>query len=440
MNLDNPLILVDDMTVTLETLDGLSRRMTLNLNPAEIEGEVAKRLGKIAKSVRMDGFRPGKAPLKLVAARYSGEVRGEVMGDALQKQFGQAVLDNKLHVAGYPEFAPAGEGAFTATFDVYPDIVVGDLSAIKVTRPVVDVSDADVDRTLDVLRKQRVQYRAVERAAQEGDRVHIDYAGMIDGEPFQGGEAKDFPVILGEGRTLKDFEGNLVGMTVGEQKTFDVAFPEDYFAKELAGKTATFTATMQSVHQPHLPEVDAALAQSLGIHEGGVDKLREEIRGNLAREARRRVQMRVKEQVLSGLLEVTHFDVPASLVAMERRVLLEKAVNDLKSRGMREQDIQMRDDLFEPQAKRRVALGLLIDELVRANGIKAPEEQVRALVDEFAQNYEDPSEVVAWYEQDRQRLNEARALVLEENVVNWVLERAQVADESVTLEKLMGNK
>ena len=428
------------MTATLETLDGLSRRMTLNLNPAEIEAEVSKRVAKIAKNTRMDGFRPGKAPLKLVAARYSGEIRGEVLGDALQRQFSQAVQESNLHVAGYPQFAPAADGAFTATFDVFPSIVVGELSGIKVTRPLVEVSDADVDRTLDVLRKQRVQYHAVEREAMEGDRVHIDYVGSIGGEPFQGGEAKDFPVILGEGRTLKDFEGNLVGMRAGESKTFDVTFPEDYFAKELAGKTASFTASVTSIHEARLPEVDEALAQSLGIHEGGVAKLREEIRGNLAREAKRRIQSRVKEQVLNGLLETTPFEVPGSLVAMEQRALLEKAVTDLKARGMREQDIQMRDEIFEPQAKRRVALGLLMDELVRANGITAPEEQVKALVDEFAQSYEDPSEVVAWYHQDRARLNEARALVLEENLVNWVLERAQVTDEPSTLEKLMGNK
>ena len=428
------------MTATLETLDGLSRRMTLNLNPAEIEAEVSKRLGKIAKNARMDGFRPGKAPLKLVAARYSGEIRGEVLGDALQQRFTQAALDHNLHVAGYPQFAPAPDGAFTATFDVFPEIKVGDLSGIKVTRPIVEVSDADVDRTLDILRKQRVHYHAVERAAAVGDRVHIDYTGTIGGEPFQGGEARDFPVILGEGRTLKDFEGSLVGMKAGETKTFDVTFPEDYFAKELAGKTATFTATLNAVHEAHLPDIDDALALGLGIHEGGVAQLKQEIRANLAREAKRRIQARVKEQVFNGLLEATPFEVPVGLVAMERRALLEKAVTDLKARGMREQDIQMRDEIFEPQARRRVALGLLMDELVRANGITAASEQVQALVDEFAQSYEDPSEVVDWYQHDASRLNEARALVLEENIVNWVLERAQISDEPTTLEKLMGNK
>lgn len=427
------------MTATVETLEGLTRRLTLNLNMAEIEAEASKRLAKVARTVRMDGFRPGKAPLKMVASRYGGEIRGEVMGETLQRQFGQAAESNKLAVAGYPRFAPAGEGQFTATFEVYPEIKVGDLSQIKVTRPVVEVADADVDRTLDVLRKQRIHYHAVERAAQEGDRVHIDYQGRIDGELFPGGEAKDFPVILGEGRTLKEFEGSLVGMKAGESKTFDVAFPADYFAKDIAGKTATFEASVKSVHEAHLPEVDEAFAHSLGVSEGGVAKLREEIASNLSREAKRRAMAKVKEQVLNGLLETTQFDVPVSLVAMERQALMEKAVSDLKARGMKEQDIKLGNEIFEAQAKRRVSLGLLMDTLVNEQGITASEEQVRAMVDEFAQSYEDPSEVVGWYYQDPARLKEARALVLEENVVNWVLERAQVTDEPTALEKLMGN-
>ncbi len=427
------------MTATVETLEGLNRRVTLNLNSEEVEAEVRKRLAQVARNVRLDGFRPGKAPMKMVAARYGSEIRGEVMGDALQKQFGEAVQANQIAVAGYPRFAPGENGAFVATFEVFPEIKLGDVGQIKVNRPVVDVNDADVDRTLDVLRKQRVQYHAVEREAKDGDRIHVDYLGRIDGQPFPGGEAKDFPVILGEGRTLKDFEGSLTGMKAGDNKTFDVAFPADYFAKELAGKTATFEATVKSVHEPVLPEVDDAMAQSLGIHEGGVAKLREEIRGNLAREAKRRVLTKVKEQVMNGLLETTPFDVPSSLVAMEQQALREKAVNDLKARGLKEQDIKLGDEIFEAQAKRRVGLGLLMDAIIREHKITAGDDQIRAMVDEFAQSYEDPAEVVGWYYQDHSRLNEARGLVLEENVVNWVLERAQVTDEPTTLEKLMGN-
>ena len=427
------------MTATVETLEGLTRRVNLTLDKAKVESEVKKRLVRISKNVRIDGFRPGKAPMKMVAARYGHEIQGEVLSDALADAFSDAMNANKLAVAGYPRYEAGEDGAFTATFEVFPEIALGDLSQIKVTRPVVEVTDADVDRTLDVLKKQRIQYHAVDRAAQEGDRVHIDYLGKIDGEPFQGGEAKDFPVILGEGRTLKDFEGSLAGMKAGETKSFDVAFPEDYFAKELAGKTATFEATMKSVHESKLPEIDDAFAQTMGVHEGGVAKLREEIASNLAREAKRRVTSKVKGQALNGLLEASPFDVPSSLVAMERRALHEKAVNDLKARGLKDSDIKMNDDIFESQAKRRVSLGLLMDHIVTANGLTAADDQVRALVEEFSQSYEDPSDVINWYYQDAARLKEAKALVLEENVVNWLLEKAQVTDEPTSLEKLMGS-
>lgn len=427
------------MTATVETLDGLSRRVSLNLNKEQVETEVSKRLARIAKTVRLDGFRPGKAPMKMVTAHYGGEVRNEVMGDALQNAFNAVIAAHQLAVAGYPRFSPGEGETFVATFEVFPEIRLGDVSQIKVTRPVVEVGDADVDRTLEVLKKQRVQYHAVERAAQDGDRVHIDYLGKIDGEPFQGGEARDFPVVLGAGRTLKDFEGSLIGMKVGENKSFDVTFPEDYFAKELAGKTATFEAAVKSVHEAQMPAVDDAFAQSMGVHEGGVARLREEIASNLDREAKRRIMAKVKEQVLNGLQETTPIDVPASLVAMERRALLDKAVNDLKARGLKDADIKMTDEIFETQAMRRVALGLLMDHLVSAEGLVAGDDQVRALVEEFSQSYENPSEVVSWYYQDATRLKEAKALVLEENVVSWLMARAQVTDEPTTVEKLMGN-
>ncbi|MDR3394997.1 MAG: trigger factor [Parasulfuritortus sp.] len=426
------------MSATVETLEGLERRVTLSLNPAEIESEIGKRLQKLARNVKLDGFRPGKAPQKVVASRYGAEVRNEVMGDALQGRFVEAVQANKLDVAGYPQFAPAGADTFTATFEIFPVITVGDVSQIKVTRPTVDVSDADVDRTLDVLRKQRIHFHNVDRSAQNGDRVHIDYTGTIDGQPFQGGEAKDFPLVLGEGRTLPDFEGSLTGLKAGESKTFDVTFPADYFAKELAGKTATFTAVVKSVHEAHLPDVDDEFAKFLGIYEGGVAKLREEVAENLRREAKRRIQTKVKEQVLDGMLAVTPFDVPKGLVAMERQSMLERAVSDLKARGMKEQDIRMSDEVFDTQAKRRVSISLMLNGFAASNNVQADEAKVRKLVEEFAQSYENPAEVVAWYYQDKARLQEAKAMVVEDNVVDMILERAQVTDEPTTLEQLMG--
>jgi trigger factor len=427
------------MSATVETLEGLERRITLNLNAAEIDAEVGKRLQKLSRNVKLDGFRPGKAPMKMVAARYGSDVHDEVLGDALQKSFYDEVTAQKIDVAGYPRFARAEDGGFNATFEVMPVVTLGDVGQIKVTRPVIEVGDADIDRTLDVLRKQRVTYRNAERAAQNGDRVHIDYLGKIGGEPFQGGEAKDFPVVLGEGRTLADFEGNLAGMAAGESKTFNVTFPDDYFAKELAGKTASFEATVKSVHEAVLPEVDEAFAHSLGVSEGGAAKLREEVGQNLGREAKRRILLKVKEQIMDGLLAITPFDVPKGLVGMEIRSMYERAVSDLKARGMKEQDIKLNPEVFEAQAKRRVALSLLLNGFAQANNIVAGDAQVRAKVEEFAQSYEDPSEVVAWYYQDKERMGEVQAMVIEDNIVDAVLAKAQVTDEPTTLEQLMGN-
>ena len=432
------------MDTTLETLEGLERRLTLTVPTSAIEAEVTKRLQRLARSVKMDGFRPGKAPLKLIQQRYGAEARGEALGDALQKRFFETVQTQDIKVAGYPRFEPvdisgnAPELSFKATFEVFPEVKVGDIGQVKVNRPVVEVGDADIDRTLDILRKQRMSYQNADRPAQDGDRVHLDYRGTVDGEPFQGGEAKDFPLVLGEGRTLKDFEAPIVGMKAGESKTTEVNFPEDYFAKEMAGKKAVFEITVKSVHAPHMPEVDDAFAQSMGIKEGGVAKLREEIAENLRREAKRRIQAKVKEQVMDGLLEVSPFEVPKGLIAMESQALMERAVSDLQQRGMRAEDIKLGPQVFESQAKRRVALRLLLAEVGRTHEITAKEEQIKALVEEFAQSYENPAEVVAWYHGSPERLREVQSLALEDNIVSWVVERAQVTDEPVSMETLMG--
>ncbi len=432
------------MNTTVETLAGLERRLTLSLPTAEIETEAAKRLQRLSKTVKVDGFRPGKAPMNMIRMRYGAEVRGDVLGEVLQKRFFDSVREQDIKVAGYPNFESAGnepgavELTFKATFEVFPEIKLGDVSQIKVTRSVVEVNDADVDRTIEVLRKQRVQYRSVDRAAQAGDRLHMDYVGRIGGEVFQGGEAKDFPVVLGEGRLLKDFEDALTGMKAGESKTFDLTFPADYFGKDVAGKTATFEVSVKSVHAPQMPEVDDAFAHSMGVSEGGVAKLRQDIGDNLKREAKRRVQSRIKEQVVEALLKATPFDVPKGLIAMERQAMMERAIHDLQARGMKPEDIKLSDAVFETQAQRRVAVSLLLSELAKANGLVAKEEQIKAMVEEFAQSYENPAEVVAWYYEDADRLREVRSLVLEENIVEWVMGKAQVSDEPITMETLMG--
>lgn len=428
------------MSIVVETLDGLKRRLTLNLDATALDAEINKRLAKVARTVRIDGFRPGKAPLAMVSARYGSEIRSEVLGERLQDGFFSGVEEAGIKVAGYPRFELAGgDGhSFHATFEVFPSIVLGDVAQIKINRPVAEVTDADVNRTLDVLRKQRLHYHNADRPAQKGDRVHVDYHGTIEGVAFAGGEAKDFPVVLGEGRTLPEFEGALDGLTAGAEKSFKVTFPDDYFAKELAGKTAEFAVTVCSVHAPHLPELDDAFATSLGVS-AGVAKLREEVGANLSREVGRRIQARVKEQIMDGLLQVTPFDVPESLCLEEQQEMMDRAVKDLKQRGMKEQDIKLTPEIFAAQAKRRVSLGLLLADLAKQNNIKPDADRVRAKVEDFSKSYEDPNAVITWYYSDTKRLAEVESLVLEDTLVDWVLGKAQVTDEAQSVEQLMGD-
>jgi trigger factor len=427
------------MSAALETLDGLKRRLTLNVATANLEGEVSKRFAKLARTVKMDGFRPGKVPMKMVIAHYGNDVRAEVLSEALETAFFAAIDEQKIAVAGYPSFAPLPEGqGFTATFEVFPEIKVGDVGAIKVTRQVAAPDAADVDRTLDVLRKQRMHWHTVERSAVQGDRAHISFIGKIDGRPFPGGEGRDFPVVLGEGRTLPEFEGALDGMTAGEQKSAEVSFPEDYFAKDLAGKTAVFDITVESVQESHLPDLDDAFAATLGVE--NVEKLRADVADNLARECKRRISSRVKEQVMNGLLEITPFDVPQSLVAREQQEMMEKAHHDLKQRGMKDSGIHMGPEMFADQAKRRISLGLLLNALADAEKIEADATRVREIVEDFAKSYEDPSEVINWYMQNAERRQEVEAIAKEEALVDWVLARAQVTDEPTNLQAIMGGE
>lgn len=432
------------MQANLEQISTLERRINLAVPMQQIEAEVTTRLKDIARNTRLDGFRRGKVPMSLVARQYGGQVRQEVLGDALQKTFSEAVQAHQLKVAGYPRIEPRTDGAdketieFYATFEVYPEIAVGDISAAKITRPVVEVTDADVDKTLEVLRKQRVQYHTAERAAQDGDLVTLDYKATIAGQPFEGGAAQGFRVVLGEGRTLADFEAALAGSKAGESKSFDVAFPETYQAKELAGKTARFEVTVKDVAAPQLPEVDAEFARSLGIADGDVEKMRAEIKGNLEREVQNRVHAKVKEQVMQALLDCTTTEIPKSLVEMEVDRLMQTARNDLQARGMNVDDIPLSADLFEQQARRRVTLGLILAEVVRANGLVARPEQIRSLIEAFAHSYEDPQEVIKWYRQNPDRMQEVESLALENNVVEWALGRAQVEDQAVAFDELMG--
>ena len=428
----------------VEVLGSLERRIDLAVPMAAIDSEVENRLKRIAKSVKAPGFRPGKVPMSQVSKMHGMGVKQEVLGESLQKSFYDTIEAQQIKVAGMPRFEPkqgpedGSEIRFSATFEIYPEVKMGNLGAASLKRPVTAVEEANVDATLEILRKQRREFAKVERASKQDDLAKFDFKGTLDGEVFPGGEATDFATVIGEGRMLKDFEDNLVGLSAGESRGFDMTFPADYSAAHLAGKTVHFDVTMKEVQEPKLPEVDAEFAKALGIADGDVAKLRAEVKANLEREVKRRVQARVKEAAMEVLLANAEVELPKSLVGLEIDRLRKQMLNQLQSRGGNIKEDMISADIFKDQAERRVRLGLIIAEIVQKHDLAAKPEQVKALIDEYAQGYEDPQEVVKWYFQDAQRLQELEALALEDNVVAWVVSQVQASDEPVKFDELMG--
>ncbi len=422
----------------------LERRIDVSVSLEDIEKEVASRLRKLSRTVKMAGFRPGKVPLKIVEQQYGHQARSEAIGAAVEKVFGDKVREQQLRVAGYPRIEPKSGGSeselqFSAVFEVYPEISIGDISASDIKRPTVDVGDAEIDKTIEVLRKQRTSYQAAGRVAQKGDRLILDFVGRQDGVPFQGGEGKDFPLMLGGGQMLPAFEAALEGLASGETKTFDMSFPADYQAQHLAGQAVQFEVTVKAVDMPVLPGLNEDFARALGIKDGDLQKMRAEVHSNLLREVKKRLLARVKNQVMDVLLAVNPVEVPKALVDMEARQMADAARRDLESRGMSAANVPVEPSWFTAGATRRVKLGLIVAQLVRENGLVAKAEQVRAVVDELAETFEDPAEVVRYYYSQPQRLAEAEALATENNVVDWVLANARVADTAITFDELMGN-
>ncbi len=429
-------------TPSATTASRLERNLVLSLPAVEIESQIASRLKQIARTAKMSGFRPGKVPFNIVANQYGFQVRQEVMSDSVQKSFADAVKGQNLRVAGYPRFAPANTGQsadkfeFTATFEIYPEVKLGSLAGTKLNRPAAEVSDKDVDNTLETLRKQRATYDKTDRAAEKGDFLVVDFRGTMNGEPFKGGEAENFGVVLGEGRMLPDFEAALLGMKSGDSKTFDLVFPADYQA-ELAGKTGQFAVTAKVVNAPILPPVDAEFAKSLGVADGDVSVMRGEIKANLERELKKRIQSKTKDQVMEALASVSELELPRSLVEMEIGRLQDQAVKDLEARGMTTKDLQLPPELFVERAEKRVKLGLILSEVVKQNDLKAKPEQIRAIVEEHAESFEDPKQMVRWYYSDQSRLAEVESMVLEDNVVDWAAKSMDVATVTQSFDEIM---
>ena len=433
------------MAVTVETLEKLERKMTLSLPVGTIQSEVDTRLKRLARTVKMDGFRPGKVPMNVVAQRYGYSVHYEVMNDKVGEAFSAAANEAKLRVAGQPrisekEGAPEGELLFDAVFEVYPEVKLADLSGAEVIKLSAEVSEAAIDKTLDILRKQRRTFaqRAMDAAAQDGDRVTIDFEGKIDGETFPGGKAEAFQFLVGEGQMLKEFEDAVRGMKSGESKTFPLSFPADYHGKDVAGKQADFMVTVNKIEAAHLPEINEALAKSLGIADETVEGLRADIGKNLAREVKFRLLARNKNAVMDALVANAELDLPNASVQAELERLIEGARADLKQRGVKDADkAPIPEEIFRPQAEKRVRLGLVVAELVRTHELQAKPEQLQAHIEELSASYEKPQDVVRWYLSDNRRMAEVEAVVIENNVTEFVLAKAKINEQAISFDDLM---
>ena len=433
--------------VNVENLGVLARRLNASIPQQQLLGEVEARLKRLGRTAKVHGFRPGKAPLKVLEQQYGAQVHQEVLGDALQRSFIDAAQANSLKVAGNPNFEiksadfSAEQIEYSATFEVYPEVILGDISAETVERVVYTLSEEDVNSTIATLRKQRTVFEAAQRAAQNEDQVLIDFSGELNGAPFEGGEAKGFSVVLGSGRMLPDFEKAIIGMQAGETKIYDMSFPADYHGKEVAGKKVTFSVTLHSVEAPRLPEVDADFAKSLGIKDGDVNKLKDEIRGNLARETQRRLKLRNKDHAMNALLKVSQLDVPKALLDLETRNVIKQTMREMEERGTPiPQGMTLPPELFTERAQRRVKLGLILAELVKQQNLKANPEQVKSLVQDYAQSFDHPEDVVRWHYAEPSRLQPVENLVLEDNAVAWVMQTAKVTDRTIKLAELMENE
>jgi len=429
------------MQVSVETTGGLERRMTVEIPRERVDGEVKNRLQRLARTTKLKGFRPGKVPLKIVEQRFGNEVRQEVLGEVIQSSFYEAVTQEQLHPAGTPRIEPIDmeqeEGiSFAAVFEVMPEVELSSLEGVAFDKPVVEITDADVDQMLETLRKQQSDWAEVERPAEDGDRVTIDFKGTIDGEPFEGGEGQDMLVTIGGGRMIEGFEEGLKGAAAGEERTLELTFPEEYPHKELAGKPAQFAVTVKKVEAPRMPELDDDFAARFGVEEGGVEALRQEVRRNMEREVEQTIRSRIKQQVMDKLLEKNPLEVPQALVDQETQALLEQTRQNMHiPRG--KEGINLDPKMFEDQAKRRVSLGLLLSKAVHDNELKAEPAQIRELVEKIAAGYEQPEEVINWYYADQKRLAEVESVALEDRVVEWALEQGDVNEVKTSFDEVM---
>lgn len=430
------------MQVSIETTTGLERRMTITVPADRVDSEVNERINKAARTVRMDGFRPGKVPLAVVKKRFGASIRQEALGDLIRDSFYEAVTQEKLNPAGFPTIESVkDEGhsdlAFVASFEVYPEVKLASLAGVQVERPVATVSADDVEKMIDTLRRQRASWADTAEAAKDGDRLDLDFDGSVDGEAFEGGAAKGFSLTLGSKRMIPGFEDQLVGVKAGEERSLNVTFPEDYQAEALKGKAAVFKVKVNSVQTPVLPEVNAEFIKAFGVADGGIDKFREDVRKNMERELKQAVKNKTKNQALEGLLSAHTLDVPKALVANEIGRLRQNMLKQFGGNAKNVNPDMLPDELFAEQAKRSVTLGLLIGEIIKTSELVVDGAKVRALIEEIAESYETPAEVVNWYYGNKEQLQQVEAVVLEDQVVDKILSEAQVTDKTVAYEEVL---
>jgi trigger factor len=429
--------------VSVETVSNLERRMTIKVPLAPLEGQIRQRLQQISRTAKFSGFRPGKAPIGLVNQHYGDQVRDEVYSKAVETSFGDAVEQNKLRVAGFPniEHLPFKEAAeefeYIATFEIFPEVAIGDLSKVKIERPTLELSDADVEKTLDVLVKQRVSYEPVKRASKKADRINITLTASIDGQQVESTGDRGIDLVIGEPGRVKEFDDALIGGKAGTEKSFDITYPADHNPAQLAGKTVTYDVKFVSVSQPVYPEIDAEFAKNLGVEDGNLDTMKSEIKQSLEQEVDKRIKARVKESVFQALVDETSFELPKAIVSAETNRLMQVAAQNLRQRGVDPAQVPMEPSVFETQAQRNAKLRMVLTELVNTNNLQATADQVRAMVDSFAQSFEKPDELVSWYYADVKRLDEPAALATEENVVAWVLDKAKVSNKKIKFDELM---
>jgi len=430
------------MQVSVEITSGLGRRLTIGVPAARVESEVAARLEKAAKSVRIKGFRQGRVPMKVIQQRFGPGVRQEVLGEVMSQSFYEAVRQEDLKPAGQPTIEPRSLASgkdleFTATFEVYPEIELIDFSKLNVERPVAEVTEADIDKMIDVLRNQQATWVMVERAAVDGDRVNIDFTGRRDGEPVDGASGAGSELVLGSGRMIPGFEAGIEGMSAGETRVVELRFPDEYHAEALRGAEVAFEIHVNSVAEKQMPELDDEFFSRYGVDDGGLDGFRIEVRSNMERELKQALRNKVKGRVMNALHERTDIDVPQSLVQQEIETLRRQTMRQFGGEAARFDPAMLPDEMFQAQAQRRVALGLLLGEVIRKENLRADPARVRSVVEEMASTYEEPEEVISWYYGNRDQLASVEAVVLEDQVIDTILERAAVTDAACSYEEAL---